>query len=206
MDSLKLLKQAEEAGLKVSYDGDKLRIRGPKTAESIAKALSQNKVDIIEILSNRFDTDDDRVESMRERLRKGVSWFLAVDSSLWNSDGHPINIGSKVEAMLTKSLAKWGEEERLLRNLYDYDGCIYDSGNVPTSLPSSAVDADSITRPPPVRLTLIVRHITTPYLKYVTNRKKKLLRMYWNRVSLTILLTGHTSLSHGVPRTNETGI
>ena len=79
MDSLKLLKQAEEAGLKVSYDGDKLRIRGPKTAESIAKALSQNKVDIIEILSNRFDTDDDRVESMRERLRKGVSWFLAVD-------------------------------------------------------------------------------------------------------------------------------
>lgn len=135
MDSLKLLKQAEEAGLTVSYDGDKLRIRGPKTAESIAKALGQNKVDIIEILSNRFDTDDDRVESMRERLRKGISWFLAVDSSLWNSDNYPINIGSKVEAMLTKSVAKWGEEERLLRNLYDYDGCIYDSGGCPDKSP-----------------------------------------------------------------------
>lgn len=51
MDGLMLLKEARAAGLAVRIDGDKLVIRGPRTAEAIAKRLLENKTVVMEALT-----------------------------------------------------------------------------------------------------------------------------------------------------------
>ena len=51
MEGLVLLEQAQAAGLSVQAEGDKLRIRGPRCAEMLAKKLLERKVEIINLLS-----------------------------------------------------------------------------------------------------------------------------------------------------------
>ena len=73
MDGLTLLQQAHEVGLTVTADGDRLRIRGPRHAEPIARALIQNKLAIMRMLEghehspvngvNVYDTPTDGIES-----------------------------------------------------------------------------------------------------------------------------------------------
>ena len=43
MDGMSLIRQAREAGLSVSIDGDKLTLRGPRSAGAIARLLLENK-------------------------------------------------------------------------------------------------------------------------------------------------------------------
>ena len=52
MDGLALLTEAKQAGLVVLVDGERLRIRGPRRAESIAQRLIDHKALVIEALAN----------------------------------------------------------------------------------------------------------------------------------------------------------
>ena len=48
MDGLKLLKQAQEAGLSITLNSDgQLRMRGPKSAASIVEQIKENKAEVI---------------------------------------------------------------------------------------------------------------------------------------------------------------
>ena len=123
MDWVKLLRKAEEAGLKVTQEGDVLKIRGPKSASVIAEKLLANKDAVLEALSPK-----DACQELIERLQSGIDWFIGVDKDLWKDD-YPINTGSALERKMTASIHKWGELERLLRNLYEYEGCIYEGGS-----------------------------------------------------------------------------
>jgi len=53
MDCLKLLTEAQQAGLKVAAEGDRLVIRGPKSAGHIAEALISRKQEIMDLLSRQ---------------------------------------------------------------------------------------------------------------------------------------------------------
>ncbi len=51
MDGLTLLKEAKSAGLDVLADGDRLVIRGPRSAEAIARRLLAHKPDVMDALA-----------------------------------------------------------------------------------------------------------------------------------------------------------
>ncbi len=53
MDCLKLLTEAQQAGLKVAAEGDRLVIRGPNSAGHIAEALISRKQEIMDLLSQQ---------------------------------------------------------------------------------------------------------------------------------------------------------
>ena len=53
MDSVKLLRCAHEAGLTVRADGDRLVVRGPKSAEPVARDLLAHKAEIMRALASR---------------------------------------------------------------------------------------------------------------------------------------------------------
>ncbi len=56
MDGLILLHEAQDAGLTVLAEGDRLRVRGPRRAEAIARRLLDHKFDVIPLLSARSET------------------------------------------------------------------------------------------------------------------------------------------------------
>jgi hypothetical protein len=51
MDVLMLLKEANAVGFTVMVDGDRLVIRGPKSAEKIARKLLDHKADVLEAIT-----------------------------------------------------------------------------------------------------------------------------------------------------------
>ncbi len=51
MDSLRLLEEARAAGLTVTRAGDRLHIRGPRSAEPIARQLIACKNDVLNVLT-----------------------------------------------------------------------------------------------------------------------------------------------------------
>ena len=53
MAALKLIEEARSAGLRLRFEGDRLVIRGPKSAEPIAKALLDRKAEILPFLRER---------------------------------------------------------------------------------------------------------------------------------------------------------
>tara|TARA_R100000306_G_scaffold61310_1_gene63496 strand:- start:613 stop:1035 length:423 start_codon:yes stop_codon:yes gene_type:complete len=131
-NGMRLLQRAEEAGLTVTRNGEHLRIRGPKSAESIVKELSRHKNDVLAALEHKDSPEDE----LRARLRKGVEWFIAADKKLWDDNNRPVMIGSELEyKFVFVHMDKWDELERLLRNLYEYKGCIFTDGSCPESSP-----------------------------------------------------------------------
>ena len=52
MDGMTLLAEAQEAGLTVLADGDRLVVRGPKSAEKLARRLLQNKAQVMAALND----------------------------------------------------------------------------------------------------------------------------------------------------------
>ena len=130
-NGLRLLKRAEEAGLTVTRVGDSLRIRGPKSAEAIVKELAADKEDVLAALDYRPKPEDELIE----RLQKGIDWFLAVDPKLWDVNNYPVKVERKLEVKMMVSTLKWLELERLLRNLYDYDLCIFKDDGCPRQSP-----------------------------------------------------------------------
>jgi hypothetical protein len=51
MDGMTLLRRAHEAGLNVATEGDKLVIRGPRRAESVARLLIEHKPKVMAALT-----------------------------------------------------------------------------------------------------------------------------------------------------------
>jgi hypothetical protein len=52
MEALALLRRATEAGLRVEAAGDKLVVRGPKSAEPVVKLLAEKKAEVLAALAN----------------------------------------------------------------------------------------------------------------------------------------------------------
>jgi len=83
MDGIGLLCDAKAAGLTVEADGDVLRIRGPRNAESIARRLLENKGTVLEAIRTQqrppipcWAVEDDEL----------VRWFLEKGQHLIPSD------------------------------------------------------------------------------------------------------------------------
>ena len=55
MDGLMLLRRAQQAGLAVAADGDKLVIRGPRSAEPVARLLIEHKPVLLALLAEATD-------------------------------------------------------------------------------------------------------------------------------------------------------
>ena len=53
MAGVKLLEEARAAGLKVRVEGDRLIVRGPKSAERVAKALLEKKAEVLALLNRQ---------------------------------------------------------------------------------------------------------------------------------------------------------
>ncbi len=66
MEAVSLLREAEDAGLVVRVDGDRLVVRGPKSAGAIAERLLDHKAEVIEALSAEWDTE----------MLTLIRWFL----------------------------------------------------------------------------------------------------------------------------------
>ena len=59
---LDLLDEAREAGLRISMDGDQLKIRGPKSRATTAEALRARKPEVLALLH------DERERAIQERM------------------------------------------------------------------------------------------------------------------------------------------
>lgn len=57
MGSLKLLEEARAVGLKVHAQGERLIVKGPRSAEALAKALLARKAEVMELLRRPFFID-----------------------------------------------------------------------------------------------------------------------------------------------------
>ncbi len=66
MGAVSLLQEAEAAGLAVRVDGDRLVVRGPKSAGAIAERLLDHKAEVIEALSAEWDAE----------MLTLIRWFL----------------------------------------------------------------------------------------------------------------------------------
>ena len=121
--AIAILALANEYGMTISVDvtGNSIRIKGPST--ELTKALVADFQVHKPIMT--------KILSLRERLRKGIDWFASVDKDLWDINGNPSKIGTKLENKMSMAVHKWAELERMLRNLYEYEGCIMDSGSCP---------------------------------------------------------------------------
>jgi hypothetical protein len=67
MDGLMLLRRAQEVGLAVAADGDKLVIRGPRSAEAVARLLIEHKPALLALLAEATD--------WRARLREALTYW-----------------------------------------------------------------------------------------------------------------------------------
>ena len=121
--AIAILALAKEYGMTISVDvtGNSIRIKGPST--ELTKALVADFQVHKPIMT--------KILSLRERLRKGIDWFASVDKALGDINGNPSKIGTKLENKMSMAVHKWAELERMLRNLYEYEGCKMDSGSCP---------------------------------------------------------------------------
>ena len=132
-----VLQQAEDQGMLVFIEGEKLKIRGRvdiPDAENIAQLLIDNKEEVIEIKNQIIrENYEDESKELIQQLKKGQKWFDAVDNKLWDKKGDAIT-GTELEEKMVGYLAYWIQKENTLRDLYKYKGCIYDEGKCPTEL------------------------------------------------------------------------
>ena len=70
MDGLALLQAADAAGLTVNVDGDRLVIRGPRSADATARALLEHKPEVMAAMTAQRWGDAAIV----------VKWFMSSDS------------------------------------------------------------------------------------------------------------------------------
>ena len=77
MDALSLLAEARAAGLDVRVDGDRLVVRGPKTAEPLVRRLGEAKADVIALLdpAARVAAFQEQLDAWRADCRPGVPFF-----------------------------------------------------------------------------------------------------------------------------------
>ncbi len=68
MGAVSLLQEAEAAGLSVRVDGDRLVVRGPKSAGAIAERLLDHKTEVLKALSAEWDAE----------MLTLIRWFLGT--------------------------------------------------------------------------------------------------------------------------------
>ncbi len=68
MVAVSLLQEAEAAGLTVHVEGDRLVVRGPKSAGAIAERLLDHKAEILKVLSAEWDAE----------MLTLIRWFLGT--------------------------------------------------------------------------------------------------------------------------------
>ena len=68
MVAVSLLQEAEAAGLTVRVDGDRLVVRGPKSAGAIAESLLDHKAEVLKVLSTEWDAE----------MLTLIRWFLGT--------------------------------------------------------------------------------------------------------------------------------
>lgn len=69
MDALTLIRQAEAAGLTLEAQGDKMIVRGPKSAEPIVRRLAEHKPAILQALEPNWADDAAKVIAQFTDLR-----------------------------------------------------------------------------------------------------------------------------------------
>ena len=82
MDELALLEAARAAGLTVRAEGERLVVRGPRSAEELARALLARKLEVLALLAVGDPAVVWRVEAMRAQLpAAGPLPFLVARSA-----------------------------------------------------------------------------------------------------------------------------
>ncbi len=90
MDPLALLAEAEGAGLTVHRDGERLVVRGPKSAEAVARQLLDRKAEVLAILGEAsapregFCSRHGRFLVLRE-LEAGCCGWCEPDRFEWSA-------------------------------------------------------------------------------------------------------------------------
>ncbi len=68
MGAVSLLQEAQAAGLTVRVDGERLVVRGPKSAGAIAERLLDHKAEVLKVLSAEWDAE----------MLTIIRWFLGT--------------------------------------------------------------------------------------------------------------------------------
>jgi hypothetical protein len=94
MDGLTILREARAAGLEIKVDGDRLVVRGPKSAASLAERLLEMKPEIIPLLESEDSEVMWRVEAMRQQIRPGpIIPFLVARRDFLDAPGCCLSCG-----------------------------------------------------------------------------------------------------------------
>ena len=126
---IKILKDAREDGMSVRFiDENNLQVNGPTTARKWLPILKEHKEEILKIVKNEA-IHYERIEKTKSRLRKGHTYFMGVDDKIFKiADKDEL---SSLEERMLKHLDTWIEiEAEELRALYEYEGCIYNKGEL----------------------------------------------------------------------------
>ena len=79
MDGVTLVADAQEAGLTMWADGDRLVVRGPRSAETIARTLLARKAEVLAVLTGAPDFPRSRVPAFaRCTDETAVAWRVAA--------------------------------------------------------------------------------------------------------------------------------
>ena len=71
-----LLAQAEEAGLEISVEGDKVKVRGPYRLQDLGKLVLDRKVEVLRWYG--LEPFDRYTELREETLRSGSQWKMEI--------------------------------------------------------------------------------------------------------------------------------
>ena len=129
---VKILEDAREDGMSISLnvqDFEGLTVKGnPKAEKTWLAILKEHKEEIIKIINNE-KINHERIEKTKSRLRKGHTYFMGVDDKIFKiADKDEL---SSLEERMLKHLDTWIEiEAEELRALYEYEGCIYNKGEL----------------------------------------------------------------------------
>ena len=142
-----LIERVDELGMTLDVVGSDIEIRGsdenpdlcPDEEEMVATTLIEHKDEVIDYIKTKakeqiYEEHKPMIEELKEKLRKGVEWFVAVDRKLWDKLDSPV-VNTKLEKTFTGYLTQWIEYQKVLRNLYLYDDCIFEDGSCPINSP-----------------------------------------------------------------------
>ena len=79
-----LLREAEAAGLRISVEGEVLRVRGPKAGASVAEQLAAHKPEVLALLtSEKEQAIQRRMDAFRAQIpERGAIPFLVVTPTI----------------------------------------------------------------------------------------------------------------------------
>ena len=138
-----LIERVDELGMSVVVIGSEIDISGngenTDEQEMVATTLIEHKDEVIDYIKAKAkeqipEKHKPMIDELKEKLRKGVDWFVAVDRKLWDKLDSPV-VNTKLERAFTGYLSQWIEYQKVLRNLYHYDDCIFEDGSCPINSP-----------------------------------------------------------------------